>query len=60
MLCTTFDHPVVGAVTVNCDALDVADSDQRVVIYTAEPGSASEQELRLLGVVGTQRLDVPG
>lgn len=60
ILCTTFDQPAFGAVTVNCDAHDVADSDQRVVIHTAEPGSASEQALRLLGVVGAQRLDVPG
>lgn len=60
MLCKTFHHPVVGPITVNCDALDVADRDQRVVIYTAEPGSASEEALRLLNVVGTQRLDVPG
>ena len=60
VLCKTFDHPVVGPITVNCDALDVADSDQRVVIYTPEPGSASEEAMRLLAVVGTQRLDVPG
>jgi hypothetical protein len=33
-MCKTFDHPVVGQVAVNCDALDVADRDQRVVIYT--------------------------
>ncbi|MGW0422362.1 helix-turn-helix transcriptional regulator [Streptomyces sp. NPDC003015] len=59
-LCKTFDHPVVGPVAVNCDVLDIADRDQRVVIYTAVPGSPSEQALRLLSVVGTQRLDVPG
>ncbi|GAA0232160.1 helix-turn-helix transcriptional regulator [Cryptosporangium japonicum] len=52
----TFHHPLVGPVTVNCDALDVADRDQRVVIYTAVPGSASEEALRLLSVVGTQQL----
>ncbi len=57
-LCKTFDHPKVGPVTVNCDVLDVADADQRVVIYTAEPGSPSEEALRLLSVIGTQRLDV--
>ncbi|MGK3941629.1 helix-turn-helix transcriptional regulator [Streptomyces sp. RP5T] len=56
----TFDHPVVGPVEVNCDVLDIADRDQRVVIYTASPGSPSEEALRLLSVVGTQRLDVPG
>ncbi|KUM86875.1 MULTISPECIES: helix-turn-helix transcriptional regulator [Streptomyces] len=59
-LCKTFHHPVVGAVVVNCDVLDIADRDQRVVIYTAAPGSPSEEALRLLSVVGTQRLDVPG
>jgi hypothetical protein len=29
------------------------------VIYTATPGSRSEEALRLLSVVGTQRMDVP-
>lgn len=56
----TFDHAVVGPVTVNCDVLDVADLDQHVVIYTADPGSSSEEALRLLSVVGTQRLGVTG
>jgi transcriptional regulator with XRE-family HTH domain len=55
----TFQHPLVGPVTVNCDALDITDQDQRVVIYTATPGSPSEQALRLLSVIGTQRMDVP-
>jgi len=59
-LCKTFDHPAVGPVAVNCDVLDIADRDQHVVIYTAAPGSPSEEALRLLAVLGTQRLDVPG
>jgi hypothetical protein len=59
-LCKTFVHPTVGAVTVNCDALDITDRDQRVVIYTAEPGSPPEEAMRLLSVVGTQRMDLPG
>ncbi|MFI5958097.1 helix-turn-helix transcriptional regulator [Cryptosporangium sp. NPDC051539] len=54
----TFNHPLVGPITVNCDALDIADSDQQLVIYTAEPGSPSEEALRLLSVIGTQRMDV--
>ena len=58
-LCKTFQHPLVGPVTVNCDVLDIADRDQRVVIYTADPGSPSEEALRLLSVIGTQRMDVP-
>ncbi|MER5198484.1 helix-turn-helix transcriptional regulator [Streptomyces sp. NPDC002755] len=59
-LCKTFDHPVVGLVAVNCDVLDITDRDQRVVVYTAAPGSPSEEALRLLSVVGTQRMNVPG
>jgi hypothetical protein len=55
-----FQHPRVGPVTVTCDVLDLADRDQRLVIYTAVPGSRSEEALRLLAVIGTQRMDVPG
>ena len=54
----TFQHPLVGPVTVNCDVLDISDRDQRVVIYTATPGSPSESALRLLSVIGTQRMDI--
>ena len=59
-LCKTFAHPLVGPVAVNCDVLDITDRDQRVVIYTPDPGSPSEEALRLLSVIGTQRMDVPG
>ncbi|MBQ1088967.1 helix-turn-helix transcriptional regulator [Streptomyces sp. B93] len=59
-LTKTFRHPLVGPLTVNCDVLDIADRDQRLVIYTAVPGTPAEEALRLLSVVGTQRLDVPG
>jgi hypothetical protein len=38
--------------------LDISDRDQRVLIYTAAPGSPSEVALRLLSVIGTQRLDI--
>ncbi|GHI02041.1 XRE family transcriptional regulator [Streptomyces cellostaticus] len=57
-LCKTFEHPLVGPVTVNCDALAITDRDQQVVIYTATPGSPSEEALRLLSAIGTQRMDV--
>ncbi|MBB5935484.1 helix-turn-helix transcriptional regulator [Streptomyces zagrosensis] len=59
-LCKSLQHPMIGPITVNCDVLDIADRDQRLVIYTAPPGSPSEEALRLLSVVGTQRMDVPG
>lgn len=53
----SFRHPLVGVITVNCDALDLTDQDQQVVIYTADPGSSSEEALRLLSVIGTQRME---
>ena len=56
----TFQHPLVGPVTVDCEVLDVAGLDQRVVIYTASPGSPSDEALRLLSVIGTQRMEVRG
>ncbi|MEU9112811.1 helix-turn-helix transcriptional regulator [Streptomyces sp. NPDC048483] len=59
-LCKTFQHPLVGPVTVSSDVLDIADRDQQVVIYTAAPGSPSEEALRLLSVLGTQCMGVPG
>jgi hypothetical protein len=37
----------------------VPDQDQQVVIFTAQPGSDSYQNLQLLKVIGTQRMDVP-
>jgi transcriptional regulator with XRE-family HTH domain len=55
-LCKTFDHPLVGPITVNCDVLTLADRDQQLVLYTAIPGSPSEDALRLLSVIGTQEL----
>ncbi|QPP07264.1 helix-turn-helix domain-containing protein [Streptomyces bathyalis] len=54
----TLQHPLVGPVTVNCDALAITDRDQQVVIYTADPGSPSEEALALLSVTGTQRMDL--
>lgn len=55
-LCKSFDHPVVGPITVNCDSLTIPDRDQQLVLYTATPGSPSEEALRLLSVIGTQEL----
>ena len=51
---------MIGPITLNCDVLDISDRDQRVVIYTAKPGSPAEEALRLLSVIGTQRMDIPG
>ncbi|MEV4757713.1 helix-turn-helix transcriptional regulator [Micromonospora sp. NPDC049559] len=47
-------HPVVGDLTLECEVLEIAGHGQRLIIYTARPGSPSAEALRLLGVVGTQ------
>lgn len=47
---------MVGLISVNCDALAIPDPDPQLVLYTATPGSPSEEALRLLSVIGTQEL----
>jgi transcriptional regulator with XRE-family HTH domain len=54
----TIDHPSVGAVTLDCDVLTVKGGDQRIMIYTAEPGTEDAERLALLTVLGTQSLAV--
>jgi transcriptional regulator with XRE-family HTH domain len=45
----SYNHPVVGEITLDWDALTSdAEPDQQLIIYTAEPGSRSEQALREL------------
>ncbi len=47
-------------VTVDCDVLTAPDSDLRLVIYTARPGSDDAGKLDLLRVAGLQALPAPG
>ncbi len=46
------DHPSVGPVTVDCDVLTDGDSDLKIVIMTASPGSEDETKLRLAAIAG--------
>jgi hypothetical protein len=52
----TMDHPLVGALTLDCDVLSVAGPDLRIMVYTAEPGTQDAERLALLAVLGTQTL----
>ncbi|GAA2604758.1 helix-turn-helix transcriptional regulator [Paractinoplanes durhamensis] len=44
----TVDHPLLGALAVNCDVLSVPDDDQEVVFVTADAGSPAARGLREL------------
>lgn len=53
-----FQHPVVGLMELECEVLLSAEHGQRLIVYTARPGSESYERLRLLRVVGLQDLAV--
>lgn len=57
-MCKSITHPLVGTINLLCEMLVVPDCDQRVLIYTAEPGSRSHEALQLLKVIGTQDMRV--
>ena len=50
------DHPAVGCITLDCDILTVAGTDQHITVYTAEPHSRDAENLDLVTVLGTQAL----
>jgi hypothetical protein len=58
----TVKHPQLGRVTLDCDVLHVPDLDQRLVVYSAAPGTPAAEALALLRVIGVQDLtaDVDG
>jgi transcriptional regulator with XRE-family HTH domain len=48
----TIEHPLVGPVTMDCDVLTDGDSELKIVIMTATPGSEDETKLRLAEIAG--------
>jgi transcriptional regulator with XRE-family HTH domain len=48
----TISHPAVGEITVDCDVLAYPDTDLKIVIYTATPGSEDEAKIELARVAG--------
>lgn len=58
MVCKTFRHPLVGPVLVDCDVLDITTVTNGS--SSTRPSRARELKRRLLSVVGTQRMNIPG
>lgn len=52
----TLDHPTIGLITLDCDSMLVPDTDQTVIVYSAEPHSPAAESLALLRVIGLQEL----
>jgi hypothetical protein len=51
-----FRHPEVGDMELSSQTLLDPEQSHRLLVYTAEPGSASHEKLQLLAVIGTQTL----
>jgi transcriptional regulator with XRE-family HTH domain len=52
---TTVDHPELGQLVLDCDVLQVPESDQTVLVYSAAPGTSSASALDLLRVTGLEQ-----
>jgi transcriptional regulator with XRE-family HTH domain len=48
----TIKHPGIGDITVDCDVLNDSDTDLKIVIYTAAPGTEDATKLDLARVAG--------
>ncbi|MEU1272667.1 helix-turn-helix transcriptional regulator [Streptomyces sp. NPDC005799] len=51
-------HPLLGVIELDCHNLLSEDGRQRLLWFTAPPGSRGAEQLELLSVVGTQELSV--
>ena len=60
MLTKTFSHPIVGEITLDCDSLALTDRDQRLVLYSAPPGSRDAEALAFLNVLGAEGVSAGG
>lgn len=45
------EHPVVGWLEFECQVLHIADTDQRIIVYCAAPGSPTEAAFRRLAAL---------
>jgi transcriptional regulator with XRE-family HTH domain len=55
----TIVHPVVGRLDFDCETLLTDSGDQRLILYTARPGTESHERLELLRVLGRESFEAP-
>jgi transcriptional regulator with XRE-family HTH domain len=53
-----FQHPEVGRMDLHCQILRDPDQSHTLLVFTATPGTASSENLRLLSVIGDQHLQL--
>jgi transcriptional regulator with XRE-family HTH domain len=51
----TFEHPELGNLTFDCDALAIQGTALQLIVYTAAPGSPAANALPLLAAIGLQQ-----
>jgi transcriptional regulator with XRE-family HTH domain len=49
-----FVHPTIGLIELDCQILTAENQTERLVVFTAEPGSEDADRLKLLAVVGRE------
>ena len=49
-------HPELGEIAIECQVLHIPDRDQRLIIYTAAPGSAAQRKLCQLRMLSKKAL----
>jgi transcriptional regulator with XRE-family HTH domain len=47
-------HPTIGVIELDCQILTAENQTERLILFTAEPGSEDAARLELLGVVGAE------
>lgn len=51
-------HPVVGTIDVDCEVLLSEGQDQRLLVFSARPGTDAASKFGLLGVLGQQQFHI--
>jgi hypothetical protein len=49
-----FVHPLIGPLTLDCQILTSENLSEKLVVFTASPGSQDADRLALLSVIGSQ------